>query len=337
MKKFVRFMAALLFVVIVALVVLMFVEPQEVTVARTTFIKAPKDVVFEQIVNFKNWPAWDPWERMDSGKMKRTLFGTDGTPGSGYTWIGDKTGAGEMKDSAVSGTDMLYKLTFTKPHGSAWGHLKADDSAGMTKVTWTCNMHFGMPANAMLVFMNMDKMLGPDFENGLANMKTLLESKAAATPATPAIQVTEVDYPAHTFQGLHKTISMNAMGDMFKLFDDAKEVMAKNAADKINGKSAGIYFTWDTVKKETDMAAVYPVSEAKTIKDVAVFNIPASKAVMAVLRGGYGKEMEVHGAIVKYMAAKGQQHGPVIEEYISGRLDEPDSNKWITNIYYLIK
>ena len=58
---------------------------------------------------------------------------------------------------------------------------------------------------------------------------------------------------------------------------------------------------------------------------------------MAVLRGGYGKEMEVHGAIVKYMAAKGQQHGPVIEEYISGRLDEPDSNKWITNIYYLIK
>ena len=331
-------MIMLLLIVIVAILVLMFKEPEDITVVRSAVIKAPKEVVFDQIVHFANWPNWDPWSRMDSGKMKRTMYGTDGTPGSGYTWVGDKTGSGDMRDSAVSGTQLLYSLNIKEPHsGGGWGYLKADDTAGMTKVTWTITMHFGRPMNAMLIFMNMDKMLGPDFENGLNNMKTYLESKTPAAPAASGIEVTEVDYPGHTFEGIRKTISMAAMADMAKLFQDAKTVMTANAADKINGTSAGIYFTWDTVKKETDMAAVFPVSEAKTIKDVAVFNIPKSKAVMAVLRGGYGREMEAHGAIAKHIAEKGETKGTVIEEYTIGPNEEPDSNKWVTNIYYLLK
>ncbi len=330
-------MIVLLLVIAAALIVLMFKEPQDVTVVRTTLIKAPKEAVFDQIVHFTTWPVWDPWSKLDSGKMKRTLYGTDGMPGSGYTWVGDKTGEGEMRDSAVSGTQMLYKLTMFNPQGGGWGYMKADDTAGMTKVTWTCTMHFGRPLNAMLVFMNMDKMLGPNFEDGISSLKTLLESKAPAAPAQTAIEVTEVDYPGHTFEGLRKTVSNVAMGDMMKLFADAKTVMTKNAADKINGTSTGLYFTWDTVKKETDMAAVFPVSETKTIKDAAVFNIPKSKAVLAVLRGGYGKEMEAHGAIAKHIAEKGETKGTVIEEYTVGPNEEPDSNKWVTNIYYLIK
>ncbi len=331
-------MIMLLLIVIVAILVLMFKEPEDITIVRSAVIKAPKEVVFDQIVHFANWPNWDPWSRMDSGKMKRTMYGTDGTPGSGYTWVGDKTGSGDMRDSALSGTQLLYSLNIKEPHsGGGWGYLKADDTAGMTKVTWTITMHFGRPMNAMLIFMNMDKMLGPDFENGLNNMKNYLESKAPAAPIASAIEVTEVDYPGHTFEGIRKTISMAAMADMAKLFQDAKTVMTANAADKINGTSAGIYFTWDTVKKETDMAAVFPVSEAKTIKDVAVFNIPKSKAVMAVLRGGYGREMEAHGAITKHISEKGEAKGTVIEEYTIGPNEEPDSNKWVTNIYYLIK
>ena len=337
MKKFVRFTIMLLLIAAVAVIVLMFKESEDVNVVRTTWIKAPKDVVFDQIVHFANWPNWDPWSRMDSGKMKRTMYGTDGTPGSGYTWVGDKTGSGDMRDSAVSGTQLLYSLNIREPHtGGGWGYLRAEDTAGMTKVTWTLTMHFGKPMNAMLIFMNMDKMLGPDFENGLNNMKTYLESKTPVAPAT-AFEVTEVDYPGHTFAGLRKTVSNVAMGDMMKLFDDAKTVMMKNAAGKINGTSTGLYFTWDTVKKETDMAAVFPVSDTKPIKDVVTIDIPKSKAVMAVLHGGYGKEMDVHGAIMKHITEKGETRGTVIEEYAIGRNEEPDSNKWVTNIYYLLK
>ena len=335
MKKFLRFVVILLVVVIAAVLILGLVEPRDITVMRTVMIKAPKEVVFEQIVKYKNWTNWSPWEKMDSGKMKMTYYGTDGQPGSGYTWEGVKTGAGDMKDSAVSGTQMTYVLTFTKPReGTAWGYLKADDSAGMTKATWTCSMHFPYPMNAMCLFMNMDKMLGGDFEAGLNNMKAYVESHATASSGGD-MEVKEVDYPGHIFEGVRKVISMV---DMSKFFMESYTMLGKELDGKIMGPGTGIYFTWDTVKKESDMAAVFPVSDTtKVVKGASVINVPAAKAVMTVLKGGYGKEMEAHTAISKYLTAKGMAHGIVIEEYIAGPGQEPDSNKWVTNIYYLIK
>ena len=334
MKKFLRFVVILLVVVIAAVLILGLIEPRDITVMRTAMIKAPKEAVFEQIVKYKNWTNWSPWEKMDSGKMKMTYYGTDGQPGSGYTWEGVKTGAGDMKDSAVSGTQMTYVLTFTKPReGTAWGYLKADDSAGMTKATWTCSMHFPYPMNAMCLFMNMDKMLGGDFESGLNNMKAYVESHATASSGD--MEVKEVDYPGHAFEGIRKVMSM---ADMSKFFMESYTLLGKELDGKIMGPGTGIYFTWDTVKKESDMAAVFPVSDtAKVVKGASVINVPAAKAVMTVLKGGYGKEMEAHTAISKYMTAKGIAHGIVIEEYVAGPGQEPDSNKWVTNIYYLIK
>ncbi len=341
MKKFIRFVVVLLLIVAAALIILMFVEPTEVVVTRSIVIKAPKEAVFEQIVMFKNWPTWDPWERMDSGKMKRTLYGTDGTPGSGYTWEGDKTGAGDMRDSAVNGTDLLYKLTFTKPNtGSAWGHIKAEDTAGMTKVTWTCNMHFGMPLNAMLLFMNMDKMLGPDFENGLNNLKTNLESN---TPAAASSEITEVDYAAHTFQGIRKVVDISNMDNFSKFFMEAYGTLGKSVGAKINGPAVAITYNWDTVKKQADVYAAMPVSDTTLrVQGTTFVQVPAAKAAVFVLKGGYAtsKFMDAHAALGKYMATKGHTPGLIIEEYTigqSGPHGEPDSNKWVTNIYYLIK
>ena len=113
MKKALRFVLVLLLIVVAAVIILGIIEPTDVQVARNTMIKAPKEAVFEQILYFKNWSNWSPWYKMDSGKMKMTFYGTDGQPGSGYKWEGDKTGAGDMKDSAVNGTQMDYALTFT--------------------------------------------------------------------------------------------------------------------------------------------------------------------------------------------------------------------------------
>ena len=337
MKKFIRFVVILLTVVIAAVVILGLYEPQDKTITRTTFIKAPKEAVFEQIVKYKNWPNWSPWYKMDSGKLTMTYYGTDGQPGSGYAWEGDKTGAGDMRDSAINGTHMMYKLTFTKPReGTAWGNLNADDSAGGTKVTWTCNMHFPFPINAMCIFMDMDKLLGGDFESGLKNMKAYLEAHSSVTASEPTIS--EVDYPGHLYEGMRKVLSMANPADMNKFFAESYAVLGKDISGKINGPSAGIYFTWDTVKKESDMAAVFPVSDTTMQVKGAVFvALPASKAVMAVMKGGYGKEMDTHIAIAKYMSAKGEAHGLVLEEYITGPATEPDSNKWVTNIYYMLK
>src|SRR4051812_21427355 len=115
MKKFLRFLVILVAVVAAAVLILALVEPTDVTVMRTTMIKAPKDVVFDQMVHFKNWTNWSPWYEMEP-TMKMTYFGTDGQPGSGYHWVGgSKTGEGEMTNKGVTGTQMDYEMVFKKP------------------------------------------------------------------------------------------------------------------------------------------------------------------------------------------------------------------------------
>jgi hypothetical protein len=323
-------MVVLIAIVVVAVLVLGLIEPTDILVSRSTVIKAPKEAVFEQMVMFKNWPNWSPWYKTDS-TMKMTYSGTDGQPGSSYHWVGDekKAGEGEMKNTAVNGTELTFDVTFTKPdRGTAHGILKAVDTAGMTKATWSFSIHIGFPWNAMCVFMNMDKMLGGDFESGLANMKQYVESHA--TPAAPEVNIQEVDFPEHVYVGIRKTINM---ADIMKFFADNKGMNVK-----ASGSYTGLFYTWDMATKTTDLAAVYPVSDtAMLAKGTSVIHVPAAKAYLAVLRGGYAPEMKYHNALHQRLEAKGQKQLVVVEEYPTGQYNEPDSNKWVTNIYYLVQ
>jgi hypothetical protein len=333
MKKFLRFLVILIAVVIAGVLILALVEPTDATVTRTALINAPKNAVFGQIVNFKNWPNWSPWYQMEP-TMKITYSGTDGQAGSGYHWVGgEKTGEGEMTNKAVTGTQMDYDLAFVKPHsGKAQGFIKADDTAGMTKVTWSVSMHCSFPMNAMLAFMNMDKMLGGDFENGLSNMKKYVESHPTAGSD---VDIKEVDFPLHTYLGVRQTVNWS---DIQKFCGDTYGMVGKEAGPKINGPAMGIYYTWDTVKKCADMFAGFPMYDTtKPVKGASFVNVAQSKAYMAVHKGSYSNSMKYHMALGKYVAGKGQHPALVIEEYLVGPHQEPDSNKWVTNIYYLVQ
>jgi Polyketide cyclase / dehydrase and lipid transport len=185
MKKLFKILLLAGTVIIGGFLILGLVMPKDITVSRTAAMHSSKEVVFNQMSNFKNWVNWSPWYRMDPG-VKMTYTGTDGAAGSAYHWEGDekKSGAGDMKCLSIDGTTMNFQVDFTKPnHGHATGFLKAEDAGNNnTTATWSFTMHMPYPFNAMTVFMNMDKMLGKDFEDGLANMKSYVENR----PGTPA-------------------------------------------------------------------------------------------------------------------------------------------------------
>ncbi len=334
MKKFLRFLVIFIVLVLVILLGLALYEPQDVLVTRSVLIKAPKEAVFEQMVKFRNWTNWSPWYLMDTS-MKMTYSGTDGTTGSAYQWKGqeNKTGAGSMTNTGVEGTSMNFDVVFTAPRdGKAKGMLSAKDSLGMTKATWSFSMHMDFPFNAMEAFLNMDKMLGGDFETGLATMKKYVESHSATEAV---IEVKEVDYPAHTYEGIRKTV---AMADMLKFFADSYGTLGKELGPRIAGPAAGIYYTWDTTNKTSDLAAVFPVTDTtKPAPGAVILHAGPAKAYMAVLKGGYGNEMNYHNAIMKRLSEKGLKQNVVIEEYMAGPANQPDSNKWVTNIYYLVQ
>ena len=183
-KKFFRFIFAFIGIVILGMLILGAVEPKDVEVVRHTVINAPKEVVFDQMVRFKNWPVWSPWSKLDTS-MKNTFTGPDGQAGSIYHWSGNEkiTGEVEIKNESVSGSKMNFSFKLIKPSESLTkGYLEARDSAGLTIATFSFTNHFDYPWNAMVIFMDLEKIMGKDLVKGLDNLKTYCEARNTTGP-----------------------------------------------------------------------------------------------------------------------------------------------------------
>jgi hypothetical protein len=147
-------------------------------VERKATINAPRQAVFDRIANFERWPEWSPWEELDPD-MEKTYTGTAGEVGSGYSWTGNrKAGAGSMKMTAIDApSSMGADLSFLKPFKSE--NTLVFDLAEVgegTEVTWTMHATHSLVTRVMSMFGLMDKMIGKDFDKGLAKLKTLSEA-----------------------------------------------------------------------------------------------------------------------------------------------------------------
>ena len=175
---------------LVGLVVLIALQPDSFTVERSLTMTAPPAAVYAQVVDFQKWVAWSPWEKMDP-TMKKEYSGQQGAPGAGYHWVGnDEVGEGRMTLTEAKANERVgINLEFIKPFAAT--NLTtfefAPDGAG-TKVTWRMEGKHNFFSKAMWLVMSMDKMVGGDFEKGLAGMQV---AAAAAPPAAaPASEAT---------------------------------------------------------------------------------------------------------------------------------------------------
>ena len=143
------------------------------TVERTTTINAPAEKVYAQIVDFHNWRAWSPWDDLDPD-MQRSYPGADSGVGAGYAWSGNrKAGEGKMEiTEAVEPSRVQIALDFLKPFkSSSTTTFNLKPQGDTTKVTWTMTGPKTLMTRVMGVFKSMDKMVGPDFEKGLTQLK----------------------------------------------------------------------------------------------------------------------------------------------------------------------
>jgi hypothetical protein len=169
--------ALVLLIAVFAVVVAL--QPSAYTLTRSATIAAAPADVFPHINEFKNWAAWSPWEKLDPD-MKRTFEGPAAGKGSVYKWTGnDKVGEGMMTIvQSEPAKEVRIKLDFIKPFESTADTLFGFAPAGSgTTVTWTMkgrNDNFIAKAFC-LVTGGPEKMVGPDFEKGLAQMKAVVE------------------------------------------------------------------------------------------------------------------------------------------------------------------
>src|SRR6266699_2396302 len=177
MFEIIAIIAVVLAVAIAILLILAATKPDTFTVQRATTVKAPPEKIFPLINDFHQWGTWSPYETKDPA-MKRSYSGTASGKGAVYAWEGNKdVGSGRMEIlDASAPSKIVIKLDFFAPFE---GHNTAEftmlPQGDVTNVTWL--MHGPVPfmAKIMHVLMNIDRMVGKEFEIGLANLKRLTE------------------------------------------------------------------------------------------------------------------------------------------------------------------
>lgn len=150
------------------------------TVERTTVVDAPPRRVFEQVADFHRWQAWSPWEGLDPD-LRRSYSGAGAGTGAVYEWSGNrKAGAGRMQITRADEPSLVHvDLRFTKPFKSENDMTMTFEPEGpsgsRTRVTWTLVGPMTFMTRVMGIFTSMDKMVGPDFEKGLRQLKHVAE------------------------------------------------------------------------------------------------------------------------------------------------------------------
>jgi hypothetical protein len=165
-------------VIIVVFLIVVALQPVEYRVMRSASVSAPPAAVFPQVNDFHNWEAWSPWAKLDPA-MKQTYDGTPAGTGASYSWAGNsKVGEGRMTITDSRPNDLVrIKLDFIKPFAStADTEFTFKPEGDQSRVTWTMSGRKNFMTKMFGLFVSMDKMIGKDFEKGLAQMKTVVEA-----------------------------------------------------------------------------------------------------------------------------------------------------------------
>jgi hypothetical protein len=187
-------------VIILALIVVLLVviqsRPPTYEVTRSLAMNAPAAIPYALVDDFHAWSQWSPWEKLDPA-MQRSFEGPASGPGAIYRWKGNKdAGSGSMtitdvKANAKVGLDLEFIEPFPSKSHTTFDFAQNDK--GTTLVTWRMSGANNFMAKAMSLVMNMDKMIGPDFEAGLQKLKDVSEQEATrrtqeatAQPGEPA-------------------------------------------------------------------------------------------------------------------------------------------------------
>lgn len=162
----------------VALVGYAATKPDTVRYARSARINAPPDRIAPLIVDFRNWPIWSPWEKRDP-QLKRSYGGSPSGVGATYAWDGNRSiGSGRMEILEATPKHIRIKLDFiTLFKASNTAEFTFTPQGSSTDIDWVMTAENRLIGKVMSLFMDLDKMIGKDFESGLAGMKAAAETR----------------------------------------------------------------------------------------------------------------------------------------------------------------
>jgi effector-binding domain-containing protein len=347
MKVLITILKVIGIIVLLLLIVSLFL-PASVHVERSVTINAKPEAVFAHIGDLKKWEPWSPWKKKDPN-MQNTFEGAEGAVGQKSIWKSEhpKVGNGSMTITEIKPNELLVTSMDFGMGDAPKGIFKLEPvGSDSTKLTWAMDadgkgLAWYMKPMSKYFNLMMDGMIGPDFEEGLAGIKTIAESTPAATSgdlSSLTFTVEEV-MPKETFALAAPANKIKVeqaeayLGKYFPL------LMASAKRYKlVAGHPIAVYHFWDG--KETNIEAVLPVDSFSVDKnyEFPTRKIGGGKALKIDYWGDYSKMEKAHTDMDTYAKAKGLKiNGSPWEVYITDPMTEKDTAKWHTEIYYPIE
>jgi hypothetical protein len=169
-------------VIIAGLVLVVAMQPTDFRISRSATIPVPASILFEEVNDFHKWEAWSPWAKLDP-HAKNTFEGAPSGVGAIFRWIGNnQVGQGGMTIMESKPSQLIrIKLEFLKPfQATHTAEFTFKPSGDQTLVTWSMSGKNNFASKAFVLLMNCDKMIGGQFEKGLENLGSVVESEMAA-------------------------------------------------------------------------------------------------------------------------------------------------------------
>lgn len=321
-------------ILILLLILVAFLLPRKYEVLRSTHIKSNKMVIYNLVAYFNHWDQWAVWTKEMDSTAVFTLAGTDGLVGSSWSWEGKKLGNGSMSATELKPGEFIgYDLQFDHGKFQSKGSIQIEAKGDSCKVTWKDAGDLGFNPISRYFGLMMDKMMGPDFEKGLTNLKTIAEARSDWP------EIIEKTMPAITALVIKDSAGPKTFGDvMGKAYMEIMNYANSNKL-QITGAPFAEYLKWDSVTYFAVMDLGIPVASAKTGKGrIGVEQIPEQKVVMARYFGPYDKTEKVYRILDQYVKENGlTEAGGPWEVYVTDPVQEKDPMKVETDILFPVK
>ena len=333
--KFLKWLGIIVVCIIALILIIPLFLPSNFHVERSVIIERSPERVFQTAIDMSQRAKWDPWIEMEPDvKMEVTM--KPEIIGSGYYWKGDTIGEGRITIKEFVPNELIKsEIEFIAPRSSKsdviWTFKENKEG---TKITWAIEGTLSYPIEKWMGLF-MEQMMAESFEKGLANFKTLVESKPELEGRTG--KIAEVQ-----FEGLQGMVIMDECkvdeltGRMIKMYSSLMRYLREHD-EELDGHPFTIYHfnENDQVKLECGL----PVStELEGTEDIKYIELPPGKAVMASHFGHFSTVQKSYEAIEQYMKENNlEADGTPFELYITDPMKEPDQSKWETNIYFPIK
>lgn len=334
--KALKYILFLLLILFIGLAIFIAVQPNSFSVQRSRTLNAPASVVYDNIIDFKNWEAWSSWADADPD-LKITLpEQTKGINGS-YSWE-DADGVGTMKTiDAKPNSVIIQEMQFADfPKSDVQWNL-TPNANGTTDVTWSISgedLPFGFKAFA--AFMGgMEKQIGPHYERSLEKLDSILGVEMKKY----SVNVEGITQHSGGFY-LYNTTSCKMADFKQKMQEMMPKIGGYALANNITmaGKPFVIYHKWDEENGSVMFSCCIPTT-SKIISseaDIITGQLEPFKAVKTVLTGDYENLKEAWEKAMAYIAENNlvqPENGMAIETYLTDPNTTPNPAEWITEIY----